>query len=237
MIRRFREHLDDCSQNEFLWDYRGFVKMKCAECGIPDSVIWCQQCTDYFCAACFLQTHKSQRGRKHFPMPIPGSRYLLQSESARLASHLPLLNVGFSNRRRFLARDNQSDKMGSRSGDTWLQFDADTFQAALAQAPERHWNLKRLLPPRLAPDSTDYYYNFAHDVVADDSSQIMTKAHEQKALSLLQKCIRGAITRRRIKKEIRAALVIQKSKKMWDCQKVHGSNGRNGHSEVLVSKV
>jgi hypothetical protein len=227
MIKKFREHLEDCEQNEFLWDYRGFVKMKCSECGLPESCLWCMQCTDYFCPSCFLDSHKSARGKKHWPMPIPGSRYLTQSEATRLFSHLPLLNVGFSNRRRFLARDNQSDKMGSRSGDTWLQFDADTFQAALAQAPERHWNLKRLLPPRLAPDSTDYYYNFAHDVVADDSSQIMTKAHEQKALSLLQKCIRGAITRRRIKKEIRAALVIQKSKKMWDCQKVHGSNGRN----------
>ena len=24
------------------------------ECGLPDSVVWCQQCTDYFCAPCFL---------------------------------------------------------------------------------------------------------------------------------------------------------------------------------------
>ena len=65
--------------------------------------------------------------------------------------HLPLLNVGFSMRRRFLARDNQSDRNGSRSGDTWLFFHADTFEAALLQAPEKHWFLKRLKPPRLAP--------------------------------------------------------------------------------------
>jgi len=230
MIKRFREHLDDCIQNEFLWDYRNFVKMKCSECGKPESIIWCQQCTDYFCAGCFLSTHKTPRGKKHYPMPIPGCRYLNQSEAARLTGFLGgslLLNVGFSNRRRFLARDNQSDKMGSRSGDTWLFFDADTFQAALAQAPEKHWYLKRLMPPRLAPDADGYYYNFGHDVIADDAAHILTKTHEQKALSLLQKCIRGAITRRRIKKEVHAATVIQKTKMMWDCQKVHGNNGRN----------
>lgn len=66
--------------------------------------------------------------------------------------HLPLLNVGFSMRRRFLARDNQSDRNGSRSGDTWLFFHADTFEAALLQAPEKHWFLKRLKPPRLGPN-------------------------------------------------------------------------------------
>ena len=227
MIRRFREHLDDCMANEFLWDYRGFVKMKCAECGLPDSVIWCHQCTDYFCAQCFLQTHKSKRGKKHWPMPIPGSRYLSGSEAARLRDHVPLLNTGFSNRRRFLARDNQSDKNGSRSGDTWLFFHADTFQAALLQAPEKHWYLKRLKPPRLAPGVDGYYYNFQNDVIADDASHILSKAHEQKAVSILQKNIRGAITRRRIKKETEATIVIQKSKMMWDVQKVHGNNGKN----------
>eukprot|EP00927_Polykrikos_kofoidii_P034373 TRINITY_DN29173_c0_g1_i1.p1 TRINITY_DN29173_c0_g1~~TRINITY_DN29173_c0_g1_i1.p1 ORF type:complete len:1809 (-),score=307.62 TRINITY_DN29173_c0_g1_i1:171-5597(-) len=227
MIRRFREHLEDTCQNEFLWDYRQFVKMKCSECGLPDSVIWCQQCTDYFCAACFWSTHKSSRGKKHYPMPIPGCRYLTQPEAAKLAGHLPLLNVGFSNRRRFLARDNQSDKMGSRSGDPWLFFDADTFQAALAQTPENNWYVKRLLPPRLGPDAEGYYYNFAHDIITDDASHILTKTHEQRALSLLQKCIRGAITRRKIKKEVKAALVIQNAKRMWDCQRIHGNNGRN----------
>ena len=99
-IHRFREHLGDVIANEFLWDFRGFVKMKCSdslayvrayseelalrsseeviscrpvllfarvpglgpqplgqgECGLPDSVVWCQQCTDYFCAPCFLQS-------------------------------------------------------------------------------------------------------------------------------------------------------------------------------------
>jgi len=227
MIKRFREHLDDCKQNDFLWEYRGFVKMKCSECGIPDSVLWCQQCTDYFCAPCFLQSHKSGRGKKHWPMPIPGSRYLTASEAARLRDHLPLLNVGFSHRRRFLARDNQSDKNGSRNGDTWLFFHVDTFQAALVQAPEKHWFLKRLKPPRLAPGVEGYYYNFQNDFIADDASHILTKAHEQKALSLLQKNIRGAITRRRIKREVNATLVIQKTKLMWDTQKIHGANGKN----------
>merc|ERR1719320_916944 len=107
MIRPFREHLDECLQNEFLWEFREppVAQFKCAECGILDSIVWCQQCTDYFCSACFFQTHRSYRGKRHWPMPIPGSRYLTASESARLRDHLPLLNVGFSNRRRFLARD------------------------------------------------------------------------------------------------------------------------------------
>ncbi|CAE7679253.1 cdsA, partial [Symbiodinium pilosum] len=43
MIKKFREHLGDVIANEFLWDFRGFVKMKCSECGLPDSVVWCQQ--------------------------------------------------------------------------------------------------------------------------------------------------------------------------------------------------
>lgn len=229
MIKRFREHLEDCLQNEFLWEFREppVVKFKCAECGLPDSIVWCMQCTDYFCAPCFFEAHRTTRGKKHWPMPVPGSRYLTASESARLRDHLPLLNVGFSNRRRFLARDNQSDKNGSRQGDTWLFFHADTFQAALQQAPEKHWFLKRLKPPRLAPGVEGYYYNFANDVVADDASHILTKAHEQKALSILQKNMRGAITRRRIKKEAAAVRIIQGAKRMWDVRKVQGKNGGN----------
>jgi len=233
MIRRFREHLDDCKSNEFLWDYRGFVKMKCSECGLPDSVIWCHQCTDYFCAPCYLKMHKSKRGKKHWPMPVPGCRYLTGAEATRLGSFLPLLNAGFSNRRRFLARDNQSDKNGSRSGDTWLFFHADTFHAALQQTPEKHWFLKRLKPPRLSPGVDGYFYNFATDVIADDSSYILTKAEQLKAVSVIQKAMRGALTRRAIKRQTEAAVVVQKTKMMWDVLKVHGSNGR--HCEILKS--
>ncbi|CAK9087638.1 Abnormal spindle-like microcephaly-associated protein homolog (Calmodulin-binding protein Sha1) (Calmodulin-binding protein 1) (Spindle and hydroxyurea checkpoint abnormal protein) [Durusdinium trenchii] len=227
MIRPHSGALQDTRQNEFLWEYRGFVQMKCSECGIPDAIVWCQQCTDYFCATCFLSSHKSARGKKHWPSPIPGCRYLTASEAARMHDHLPLLNVGFSMRRRFLARDNQSDRNGSRSGDTWLFFHADTFEAALLQAPEKHWFLKRLKPPRLAPTAEGYYYNFRNDVIADDPSHIMSKAHEQKAIALLQKNIRGAITRKRIQKELKAAKVIQKSKRMWDVRKVKTETARN----------
>mmetsp|Transcript_33036 Transcript_33036/g.77241 ORF Transcript_33036/g.77241 Transcript_33036/m.77241 type:complete len:1793 (+) Transcript_33036:44-5422(+) len=229
MIKKFREHLNDWIQNEFLWDYRGFVKMKCSQCGIPDAVVWCPQCTDYYCAMCFLDGHRTNRGKKHWPMPVPGSRYLSSAEATKLDAHLPLLNVGFSNRRRFLARDNQSDKNGSRSGDTWLYFHADTFQAALVQCPKDHWFLKRLNPPRLAPDMEGYYYNFGSDVIADDSQHIMMKTHEQKALSLLQKTIRGTLTRRRIKRETAAAVVIQKTRVMLECRRVHGKNGKNAN--------
>ncbi|CAK9041697.1 unnamed protein product [Durusdinium trenchii] len=131
----------------------------------------------------------------------------------------------------FLAVDTlqrqRSDRNGSRSGDTWLFFHADTFEAALLQAPEKHWFLKRLKPPRLAPTAEGYYYNFRNDVIADDPSHIMSKAHEQKAIALLQKNIRGAITRKRIQKELKAAKVIQKSKRMWDVRKVKTETARN----------
>mmetsp|Transcript_74642 Transcript_74642/g.140730 ORF Transcript_74642/g.140730 Transcript_74642/m.140730 type:complete len:1923 (-) Transcript_74642:183-5951(-) len=237
MIKRFREHLDDALQNEFLFDVREVVskirefQLKCSECGVPDAVVWCMQCTDYFCAKCFFDAHQSDRGKKHWPMPYPGARYLDRSEVERFREHIPLLNVGFSNRRRFLATDNQSDKMGSRSGDTWLFFAADSFQDALAQTQKRHVHLRRMNPPRLGPGAEGYYYNFAHGVLTDEPSHIMMKSHEQKALALLQKCIRGAIVRRRIKKEQDAVVVIQKCKMMWDCQKIYGNNGRN--AEVL----
>jgi len=147
-----------------------------------------------------------------------------------MKEHLPLLNIGFSNRRRFLATDNQSDKMGSKMGDTWLYFEADSFGAALVQAPKQeHWHVKRCSPPRLAPDQEGYYYNFEHDVIADDSCYIMMATHKQQALSILQKSIRGAICRRRIGKETAAAVVIQKTKMMWDCQRVYGNQGKNAN--------
>mmetsp|Transcript_133457 Transcript_133457/g.231981 ORF Transcript_133457/g.231981 Transcript_133457/m.231981 type:complete len:1798 (+) Transcript_133457:140-5533(+) len=230
LIQKFRDHLNDIIQNDFLWDFRGFVGMKCGECGVPDSSVWCMQCTDYFCAPCLFATHKSPRGKKHWLMPVPGSRYLTKDEADRFQPHLHLLNVGFSNRRRFLARDNQSDKMGSRNGDSWLYFGADTFGAALLQAPKvdkDRFFLKRMNPPRLAPDADGYYYNFERDSIADDHTHILHATHEQKAISLLQKTIRGTVTRNRVRLETEAVLVFQKSKKMWDCQKIYGNNGRN----------
>jgi hypothetical protein len=235
MAKRFREHMHDCLGNEFLWDSRPrerpheLAQFKCShssECG-EFAVVWCMQCTDYFCAGCFFKVHKSERGKKHWPMPIPGSRYLLRSEVEKFREYIPFLNVGFSNRRRFLATGNQSDKNGSRSGDTWLSFEADTFSNALVQAPRKNWYLKRLNPPRLAPDAEQYYYNFASDVLADEPTHIMSKQHEQKALFLLQKNIRGAVTRRRIAREVAAARVIQKCKVMWDEKMAYGENGKN----------
>ncbi|CAE8594264.1 unnamed protein product, partial [Polarella glacialis] len=96
-----------------------------------------------------------------------------------------------------------SDRNGSKSGDTWLFFHADTLEAALLQAPEQHWFLKRLKPPRLAPGAEGYYYNFSNETIADDPSHIMSKAMELKAIALLQKNIRGALTRKRIKKQVK----------------------------------
>merc|ERR1719399_2539558 len=55
----------------------------------------------------------------------------------------------------------------------------------------------------------------------------MSKQHEQRALSILQRNIKGAIIRRRIKKEVAAARVLQKFKVMWDAKKMYGDDGRN----------
>merc|ERR1719456_515511 len=91
--------------------------------------------------------HKSTRGKKHWTMPLPGCRYLSKAEAKEMEPMLPLLNVGFCNRRRFLARGNQSDKHGYTGGSNWLWFPKEAFQAALAHTPEKHWYLKRLNPP------------------------------------------------------------------------------------------
>mmetsp|Transcript_109430 Transcript_109430/g.172525 ORF Transcript_109430/g.172525 Transcript_109430/m.172525 type:complete len:1919 (-) Transcript_109430:123-5879(-) len=227
LIKAFRVHLNDIIENAFLWDFRGFVRMKCSSCGVPDAVLWCMQCTDYFCTKCFHVAHKSERGKKHYSLPVPGCRYLTRTEVNRIEEYLPLLNIGFSNRRRFLAMSNQSDKMGTTSGDPWLCFHADSFQAALVQCPKDHWHVKRSNPPRLRPGQDTYFYNFEKEILADDSDYITLATHEQAALSLLQKSFRGALTRRRILRETEAAVVIQKTKMMWDVLKVYGNNGRN----------
>mmetsp|Transcript_20059 Transcript_20059/g.32091 ORF Transcript_20059/g.32091 Transcript_20059/m.32091 type:complete len:1224 (+) Transcript_20059:3-3674(+) len=185
------------------------------------------QCTDYFCTKCLHSTHKTARGKKHWFMTIPGCRYLDRKEVNRTQEYLPWLNIGFSNRRRFLATSNQSDKYGPRFGDSWLCFTADSFQAALVQCPKNHWHVKRTTPPRLAPGQSEYYYNFEHEVLADDPSHIMDATQEQAAVAILQKSFRGALTRRHIAKETEAAVVIQKTKMMWDVQKVYGDNGKN----------
>ena len=44
LLKQFREHLTDRMENEFLWDYRGFLKIRCSECGhggpgLADSVL------------------------------------------------------------------------------------------------------------------------------------------------------------------------------------------------------
>mmetsp|Transcript_26996 Transcript_26996/g.67999 ORF Transcript_26996/g.67999 Transcript_26996/m.67999 type:complete len:2543 (+) Transcript_26996:172-7800(+) len=227
MVDQFREHLSDCIQNDFLWDYRGFVKIKCSECGIPDSIAWCQQCTDYYCIMCFQKLHKSKRGRKHWVMPLPGCRYLTASEVQIMKDYVPMLNVGFTNRRRFLARDNQSDKTGYEGGDKWLYFTKDTFEQALAITPAKHWFLQRLNPPRLSSTSEGYYYNFKEEIICDDPAHIIQKAKEQKALLSIQKFCRGALARSQVRRETAAVIVIQKYKRMWDCQKIFGKHGSN----------
>ena len=85
-----------------------------------DAGLWCMQCTDYYSVGEYIRCHKSNRGRKHWPMPLPGCRYLSSAGAREMEDLIPLLNVGFSNRRRFLARGNQSDKHGYTGGDLSL---------------------------------------------------------------------------------------------------------------------
>lgn len=105
---------------------------------------------------------------------------------------LPFLNVGFCNRRRFLARNNQSDKTGPCQCQ-WLFFPREAFEAALQQCPAEHWHLARLNPPRLAPDAEGFYYSFSHDVITDDPCYIHQKSAEQTALITIQRFLRGAL--------------------------------------------
>merc|ERR1719352_1705682 len=140
---------------------------------------------------------------------------------------MPLLNIGFSNRRRFLARGNQSDKHGYTGGDHWLYFPKEAFAPALAQTPEKHWYLKRLNPPRLGPDAEGFYYNFQSDIVADDPQHVLMKQEEQNACLLIQRFVRAALIRRRLMKMKVATVVIQKYKRMVDCMRFYGKHGTN----------
>merc|ERR1719482_2199536 len=227
MIKQFRDHLADRQLNEFLWEYRGFLKMKCSECGIMDAALWGMNCGDYYCVSCYILNHKSKRGRKHWPMPLPGCRYLSSAEAREMEDLIPLLNIGFSNRRRFLARGNQSDKHGYTGGDHWLYFPKEAFAPALAQTPEKHWYLKRLNPPRLGPDAEGFYYNFQSDIVADDPQHVLMKQEEQNACLLIQRFVRAALIRRRLMKMKVATVVIQKYKRMVDCIRFYGKHGTN----------
>ena len=143
-----------------------------------------------------------------------------------MKDHIPLLNVGFSNRRRFLARDNQSDKTGYDGGDKWLYFSKDTFDQALAVTPEKHWFLQRLNPPRLGMNTEGYYYDFKDEIICDDPGHIVQKAKEQKALLSVQRFVRGSLARARVARETAACLIIQKYLRGFSIagfRRVHGT--------------
>ena len=144
-----------------------------------------------------------------------------------MAGHIPLLNVGFSNRRRFLARTNQSDKNGATNGDKWLAFDASTFSSAVLLSADKHHFIQRQHPARLAQDAEVYYYNFAYDAIADDPKWIMQKSEEQHALLVMQKFVRGACVRHRLRKLSMAVLLIQSHWRRYSTQKIFGSHGSN----------
>lgn len=108
-----------------------------------------------------------------------------------------------------------------------MYFTKDTFEQALAITPAKHWFLQRLNPPRLSSTSEGYYYNFKEEIICDDPAHIIQKAKEQKALLSIQKFCRGALARSQVRRETAAVIVIQKYKRMWDCQKIFGKHGSN----------
>jgi Variant SH3 domain/IQ calmodulin-binding motif len=233
LMHQFIDQLSDTISADKLWDLRGYVKYPCSSCPSDWSAVWCQQCTDYYCPKCMIEAHGH---RKHICVPIPGCAYLSIEDSNAVKPFIPILNAGFCNRRRFLARNNQSDKTGPCQCH-WLYFDKDAFEGALQLANVPGCNLARSNPPRLASDRPGFYYNFKDDIISETTDFIATRSHEQNAIIELQRIARGFITRQKLKKYKQAVVTVQKFKRMWDAQKNFGrSSTTTGVIRVWYSR-
>ncbi|CEM25744.1 unnamed protein product [Vitrella brassicaformis CCMP3155] len=227
LLPSLKEMLSDLIENEIMWDHRGSLKVACNECGVHDAVVWCQQCTDYFCSTCFLNVHgHSKRGKKHTPTPIPGCRYLTEYEIDRLGPYIPLVDVGSYNRARFLSRDASADKESCNC--QWLSFPAEVFGVMLQSLPPSNFILKHASPPRLPTGAKHFYYHFGHDVVTDDVNIISRDFAEHRMLLKLQKAMRGYLSRKTIRRRHAAATTIQSTWKMVQCRKLFGKDGGVG---------
>ena len=202
LLSQFKRLLTDWQQSEILFDVRGSFTPPCDECGTHDAVVTCCQCFDLMCVDCFLSVH--ERRRSHWAVPVAGCRYLTEEEAERMSHYIPATNVGFCNRRRFLARSNQSDKTGPCQC-CWLHFDSDVaFDSVYAgQCVEGS-----------SPD-TGFFYNFeSHAIVFSSDAFSKVATLEQTAALKIQKFIRGFICRQRLYAESSAAVVIQKNIRM-----------------------
>ena len=208
LLPQFTQVLSDMKASDFLWDRRGSVLTTCDHCGSDDAVVSCLNCCDSFCPSCYVEVHST---RPHMALPLAGCRYLTEEEVKIFSPLISVTNVGFCNRRRFLARTNQSDKTGPCQCQ-YLHFGTETaFEAALMHCAQTRMELS--YPPRLK-NRNGFFYDFALDVVTDDDSFVTTSRIEQSASLVIQRWIRGVESRLKLKREIRACIVIQKNIRM-----------------------
>jgi hypothetical protein len=209
---------------EIVWDSRGSVKIPCDDCGAPDSILFCLQCLGFMCYGCFMQVHKTRT--KHYAIPYVGSRYLTPEEVETLSPRLHLTNVGFCNRRRFLARTNQSDKTGACQCE-WLHFDTIEAYRTIAHQVESEEMDHRILKSIEA--GKGFFYNFANGKVTDDPNEFLSISKKQQAMALLiQSWFRGLRGRRYVRHIIRSATVIQKNVRMYIARAKYKLVGREG---------
>ena len=229
LVAKFAQLLADFQSSEFLWDHRGSVCIPCDQCGSPESVLLCSQCTDYFCVSCYLSVHA--RRKTHWAIPVAGCRYLTESEVLAISSHIPLTNVGFCNRRRFLARSNQSDKTGPCQCE-WLHFSTEAaFEEAVAHC--KLCTMRHSHPPRL-DTARGIYYNFSLDAVTDEPSFVDNSRRDQNAVLRLQRWTRGVLARIQFSRRSRASVVIQKNIRMVLAKKRFGRRSQNSvHGNAL----
>jgi len=75
LIPQLQALLVESISDEFLWEFRGSAKLRCADCAYSSSSIWCQECTDSFCCDCYVRLHQT-RHVMHTVIPLPGCSYL-----------------------------------------------------------------------------------------------------------------------------------------------------------------
>ena len=206
-IDQFREMAASLHMAQVIWDTRGIVNIPCDDCGRPDSVLFCLRCTGFMCVDCFLKAHKNRTD--HWSYPYAGCRYLTAAEVEQLEPYLHLTNVGYCNRRRFLARTNQSDKTGSCQCE-WMHFESIEAYNCIVS----HSDIDRAII-RSIEEGKGFYFNFATGKTIDNPNYFLAKSKNEQAMALrLQASFRGYLARRRVTNLIQGAITIQKNVRM-----------------------
>ena len=221
LLNQLKDLLSDFEQSEILFDVRGSFTPPCDECGKPDAVLTCSQCTDMMCVGCFLRVHERRRA-SHWAIPVAGCRYLSEEEVHALEGCIPATNVGFCNRRRFLARFNQSDKTGPCQC-CWLHFDSDfAFDSVYSGQCEARRN------PR-----GGFYYNFETHAISVSSEEFAGRAKlEQGCALLIQRWVRGYLSRKHQERKVAASIVVQKNVRMLIARKRFGKSRKDNAFNV-----